>query len=69
MLISAFTTAVRPKVLEVTRALEEAGLRERVFIMLGGAGVDADFAKEVGADAFTTTATEAAQVALELINY
>lgn len=69
VLISVFDSTIRPNVLDVISALEEAKLRERVFIMIGGAGVDEAFAQEIGADAYTASATEAAQTALQLISY
>ncbi|MDD3825990.1 MAG: cobalamin-binding protein, partial [Anaerolineae bacterium] len=41
----------------------EAGLREQVKIMVGGAPVTETFAKEIGADAYAPDAASAVDVA------
>ena len=47
-------------------ALEEAGLRGPVKIMVGGAPVTAAFAKQIGADAYAPDAASAVDVARSL---
>ena len=47
--------------------VNEAGLRDRVKIMVGGAPVNAEYAKEIGADAYTADANEAVVVARQLL--
>ena len=69
ILISASYDAVRPNVKAVIDLLVEAGMRDRVFVMIGGAGVDAEFAQSIGADAFTSNASEAARVASNLLTF
>ena len=69
VLISLYRTEVRDKVKATIQALEDAGLRSRVFIMLGGPAADAQFADEAGADAFTIDATEAARTAASFLSY
>ncbi len=49
---------------DVIDALAAAGLRESVKVMVGGAPVSEEFAKQVGADAYTEDAATAAEVAL-----
>ncbi len=49
---------------DVIDALVDAGLRESVKVMIGGAPVSKDFAEQVGADAYTEDAATAADVAL-----
>ena len=49
---------------EVIKALEAAGIRDRVKVMIGGAPVTQEFADEIGADAYTSDAASAAEVAL-----
>jgi 5-methyltetrahydrofolate--homocysteine methyltransferase len=44
-------------------ALEEAGLRDSVKVMIGGAPVTAAFAEEIGADAYAPDAASAVDVA------
>jgi 5-methyltetrahydrofolate--homocysteine methyltransferase len=50
--MSSLLTTTMPRMAETIRALEEAGLRERVKVMIGGAPVTADFAEEIGADGY-----------------
>jgi 5-methyltetrahydrofolate--homocysteine methyltransferase len=50
------------------KAIEEAGLRERVKIIVGGAPVDADFAKRIGADGYGSNAVNGVEVARGLLN-
>jgi 5-methyltetrahydrofolate--homocysteine methyltransferase len=45
------TTTMRAMALTI-KAIEEAGLRDRVKIMVGGAPVDAAFAERIGADGY-----------------
>ncbi len=49
---------------DVIDALTEAGIRDSVKVMIGGAPVSQDFADKVGADAYTADAATAADVAL-----
>lgn len=49
---------------DVIDALTEAGLRDKVKVMVGGAPVSEDFAKQVGADAYASDAATAADAAL-----
>lgn len=49
---------------DIIDALGEAGLRDRVKVMIGGAPVSEDFASQVGADAYAKDAASAADVAL-----
>ena len=69
VLVSANRTQSRERVRELVETLIEAGVRDRVFLMLGGSAVNEVFAHEVGADAYTRDATEAANVAYELLSY
>jgi len=58
------TTMVNMKV--TIEALEEAGLRDSVKIMVGGAPVTAAFAEEIGADAYAPDAPTAVEIARSL---
>lgn len=53
---------------DVVEALKAAKLRERIFVMVGGAAASQEFADEIGADAFTDSAEEAADKARELMS-
>ena len=50
--LSAMLTTTMLNMKRALQALTAAGLRDRVHIMVGGAPVDAKFAKEIGADFF-----------------
>jgi trimethylamine corrinoid protein len=64
---SALLTTTMPKQKELEEALREAGLRERVKTLVGGAPVTQRWAERIGADAFGENAHEAARKALELV--
>ncbi len=49
---------------EIIDALKEAGLRDNVKVMIGGAPVSNEFAGQVGADGYTPDAATAADMAL-----
>lgn len=62
--LSALLTTTMPKMAETIGALKEAGLREKVKVIIGGAPVTQEFADEIGADAYAANAalgTEKAQ--------
>jgi 5-methyltetrahydrofolate--homocysteine methyltransferase len=48
-------------------AFEEAGLRDQVRIMVGGAPVTQEFADEMGADGYGENAVECVEKAKELL--
>ena len=54
---------------DVIDALTEAGLRDKVKVMVGGAPVSEDFAKQVGADAYASDAATAADTALSFFKH
>ena len=64
---SALLTTTVPEINTTIRAIEEAGLRDKVKIMIGGAPVTQAYADEVGADAYTVDAGAAANKAVELL--
>jgi len=65
--MSALLTTTMPEMEKVIQALEEAGLRDQVTVMVGGAPVTDNFAEEIGADAYGKDAATAAEKAKELI--
>jgi 5-methyltetrahydrofolate--homocysteine methyltransferase len=64
--MSALLTTTMPGMKATIEALEEAGLRDTVKIMVGGAPVTAAFAKQIGADAYAPDAATAVEVARSL---
>lgn len=61
--ISALLTTTMPMVKETVDAIVEAGIRDNVKIMVGGAPVTQAFADEIGADGFAADANSAAKLA------
>ena len=49
------------------KGMEEAGIRNQVKVMIGGAPVSQGFADEIGADGYSDNANTAVAVAKELI--
>ena len=65
---SALLTTTMGAMGEVVRLAEEAGIRDKVKIMVGGAPVDQRFCDQIGADAYTTDAASAADAAKAFLN-
>ena len=65
--LSALFTTTMPQMAATVKAIEEAGIRQQVKIMVGGAPVTQAFAEENGADAYTSNAASAVDKAKELI--
>ena len=60
---SALLTTTMPAMREVVEATKNAGIRERVKIMIGGAPVTQAYCDEIGADGYTPDAASAADLA------
>ncbi len=65
--MSALLTTTMGQMRTTIEALEEAGLRDSVKIMIGGAPVTAAYAEEIGADAYAPDAATAVDMARSLI--
>jgi corrinoid protein of di/trimethylamine methyltransferase len=66
--LSALLTTTMPKMEETIQALSEAGIRDSVKIMAGGAPVTQDFVDKIGADAYGANAASAVEKAKELVS-
>jgi len=64
--MSALLTTTMVNMKATIEALAEAGVRDTVKIMVGGAPVTAAFAEEIGADAYAPDAASAVDLAREL---
>jgi methanogenic corrinoid protein MtbC1 len=64
--MSALLTTTMPAMKTVIEALEKAGVREQVKVMVGGAPLTEEFAQSIGADAYSPNAGAAAERAREL---
>jgi len=65
--MSALLTTTMLAMREVIKALKEAGIREKVKVMIGGAPVTQRYADEIGADGYAPDAASAVEKAKELI--
>jgi len=60
--LSALLTTTMVAMGEVIEALKEKGLRDKVKVLIGGAAVSNEYAKEIGADAYCVDGFEAIRV-------
>ncbi len=65
--MSAMLTTTMRAMGHTIKAIEEAGLRDKVKIMVGGAPVDRDFANAIGADGYGSNAPSGAELAKQLV--
>jgi methylmalonyl-CoA mutase cobalamin-binding domain/chain len=63
---SALLTTTMEAMADVVRCAQEAGIRTRVKIMIGGAPVSEAFSQQIGADVYTADAASAADAAARL---
>ena len=62
---SALLTTTMNVMADVVKAAEAAGIRDKVKIMVGGAPVNDEFCKKIGADCYTPDAASAATAAVD----
>jgi corrinoid protein of di/trimethylamine methyltransferase len=65
--MSALLTTTMPSMEKTIQALQEAGFREQIKVMIGGAPVTGDYAAKIGADAYAPDASSATRKARELL--
>jgi 5-methyltetrahydrofolate--homocysteine methyltransferase len=66
--MSALLTTTMRSMERTIKALEEAGVRDTVKIMIGGAPVTQDFADQIGADGYSSNAASAAELAKQFVS-
>ena len=66
--VSALLTTTMNGIADVVKLAEEAGIRDKVKIMVGGAPVTQAFADRIGADGYTDDAASAADMAVSFLN-
>lgn len=66
--LSALLTTTMVMQREVIKALAEAGIRDKVKVMVGGAPVTRSWAEEIGADGYAEDAMAAVQIARQLVS-
>jgi methanogenic corrinoid protein MtbC1 len=65
--MSALLTTTMPKMKETIDTIKEAGFRDQIKVIVGGAPVSPNFAKEIGADAHGSNAVIAVDVVKKLL--
>jgi 5-methyltetrahydrofolate--homocysteine methyltransferase len=65
--MSALLTTTMPKMGETINAIKEAGIRDQVKILVGGAPITSSFAEEIGADGYASNAASAVEKGKELL--
>jgi 5-methyltetrahydrofolate--homocysteine methyltransferase len=61
--MSALLTTTMPYMKVVVQALKDEGIRDDLYVMVGGAPVTEAFARSVGADAYARDAAVAVEIA------
>ena len=65
--MSALLTTTMPAMKETIEALEEAGLRDQVTVVIGGAPITPSYADEIGADGYAPDASSAVRLIEQLL--
>lgn len=65
--MSALLTTTMTNMAVTVEALRQAGLREKVKIMIGGAPITDTYARQIGADGYAPDASSAARLALSYV--
>ncbi len=65
--LSALLTTTMPKMAETINALNEAGIRDQVKVLVGGAPVTKIWADEIGANAYASNAAAAVEKGREML--
>ena len=65
--MSALLTVTMPAMKSTIDALETAGVREQVKVLVGGAPVTSQYAREIGADGYSDNASGAVSMVKELL--
>ena len=65
--MAALLTTTMPMMATTIQALKDAGVRDRVKVMIGGAPITQEYADQIGADGYSADAASAAELAKRLI--
>jgi 5-methyltetrahydrofolate--homocysteine methyltransferase len=65
--LSALLTTTMPNMVSTIAALEQAGLRKLVKVMIGGAPITEEYARQIGADGYAPDASRAVAIAKGLL--
>lgn len=65
--MSAMLTTTMRSMGHTIKAIEEAGLRDKIKVMVGGAPVDLEFSDRIGADGYGANAPASSELAKQLV--
>jgi len=65
--MSALLTTTMPKMKTTIDAMRDAGMRDSVRVMVGGAPLTAEYAEQIGADGYAPDASQAASIAKSIV--
>ena len=65
---SALLTTTMNEMEAVVKKAEEVGIRDKVFIMVGGAPITQEYCDKIGADCYTSDASSASDAAMAYLN-
>jgi 5-methyltetrahydrofolate--homocysteine methyltransferase len=65
--LSALLTTTMPSMKFTVDALKEAGMRDKVKVMIGGAPITEEYARQIGADGYAADASRAVDLAKALM--
>jgi 5-methyltetrahydrofolate--homocysteine methyltransferase len=65
--MSALLTTTMPNMKTTIEALEAAGVRDKVKVIIGGAPITDAYAKQIGADGYASDASRAVSLAKALM--
>jgi dimethylamine corrinoid protein len=68
IVLSTLMTTTMEGMKEVIAILKKEKLRDQIKVMVGGGPISQGFANKIGADGYAVNASEAAKLALELVN-
>jgi 5-methyltetrahydrofolate--homocysteine methyltransferase len=66
--MSALLTTTMPQMKATIKTIEEAGIRDQIKVIVGGAPVTESYASEIGADGFASDASRAVSLAKSLVD-
>jgi len=66
--ISALITTTMLGMKDIIEAMVRSGIRKEVKVMVGGAPLDEEFARKIGADRYASSSRDATRKAVELVN-
>jgi 5-methyltetrahydrofolate--homocysteine methyltransferase len=66
--MSALLTTTMPQMKTIIETLKEAGVRDQVKVIIGGAPVTDSYAQEIGADGYASDASRAVKLARALLS-